>query len=65
MSLKIPQPVVDLIVKVGAAVVEELAEAILREEDPWEATKRAARHAGIREAGNLELDELQKVLGKP
>jgi hypothetical protein len=62
---KVPDVVVDLLIKVGAKVLEELAEALLRNENPAEAAMRATRHAAIRETGNLELDELQKVLGKP
>jgi len=62
---KVPAVVVDLIVRVGAKLVEELAEAILRDEDPFEATKRAARHAAVRESAGAALDALQRELGKP
>jgi len=62
--MKIPQPVENLIVRVGVELVEALANAILGQEDPTAAIKRAAHHAALREGGHAALDEMQRRLGK-
>lgn len=61
---KVPEVVIDLLARVGSKLVEELAEAILGNDDPAEAIKRAAKHAVVREGANAALDELQRDLGR-